>query len=200
MKNLRYLFLCLGAALSFTLISFPGSAQAADSSASSSLKIGVVNFKTCLEQSKIGQQEQGSFESMKKQMESVLEEKGKAIEALDGKANDPDYMDSLSPESETEFNRKLRGLKQEAMQLQNQYLQTLNQANMKIVQKLNSLIEKASKEVASEKQLDLIVNDEAVFFYAPILDVSLPVAKKMDEMAQKDNLFNKEKPAASLDK
>ena len=42
------------------------------------LKIGVVNFKLAVEESKAGKQEQTNFESLKKQMESVLEEKERA--------------------------------------------------------------------------------------------------------------------------
>ena len=45
----------------------------------SSLRIAVVNFKKCVEQSKQGKQEQSSFEAMKKQMESVLAEKEKSL-------------------------------------------------------------------------------------------------------------------------
>lgn len=177
MKKLCHLFLCVGATMLF-VVAAPGYAE--------EVKIGVVNFKTCLEQSKIGKEEQASFEAMKKQMESILEEKGKVLEALETKFQDSDYMDSLSPEAETEFNRKARGLKNEFMQLQNQYMQTLNQANMKIVQKLNDLISKASKEIATEKKLDIVLNDEGCFFSSARLDISGLISTKMDEIASKE--------------
>lgn len=183
MKRLNYLLAC-GTALLLTV-----SSQAI----ADDLKVGVVNFKTCLEQSKIGKQEQASFEAMKKQMEAILEEKGKVMESLEAKAKDADYMDSLSPEAEGEFHKKGRELRQELMQLQNQYMQTLNQANFKIVQKLNELISHASKEIASEKKLDLILNEEGCFYYGPRLDISNVVSTKMDELSDKQEKANKPK-------
>lgn len=176
MKKLNYLILCTTALCATWVM---------PSYAAEATKIGIVSFKTCLEQSKVGKQEQANFDAMKKQMETVLEEKGKALEAIEIKKRDADYLDSLSPEMETEFNRKARTLENEFMQLQNQYMQTLNQANVKILQKLNDLITAASKEIAPAHQLDLILNDEACYFSAPSLNISNEVAKKMDELAEK---------------
>lgn len=178
MKKLNYLILCAGAVLATAM---PG--YGAD-------KIGVVSFKTCLEESKIGKQEQANFDAMKKQMETVLEEKGKVLESIELKKRDADYMDSLSPEMETEFNRKARALESEFMQLQNQYMQTLQQANVKILQKLNDLISQASKEIAPAQRFDMILNDEACYFCSPALDISTQIAKKMDELAEKQNKEN----------
>ncbi len=75
-------------------------------------KVGVVNFKTCVEQSEMGKKEQANFESLKKQMEGVLEEKEKALNEIANKFNDPDYLDSLSPEAEAELKHKFRSLNQ----------------------------------------------------------------------------------------
>lgn len=180
MKKLSYLILC---SIAISATAMPG--YAADNA-----KIGVVSFKTCLEQSKVGKQEQANFDAMKKQMETVLEEKGKALEAIELKKRDADYLDSLSPEMETEFNRKARALEGEFMQLQNQYMQTLNQANMKILQKLNDLITQSSKEIAPANNLDIVLNDEACYFCASPLDISSEVAKKMDELTEKQNKAN----------
>lgn len=177
MKKLNYLILCAGVLLATAM---PG--YAADNA-----KIGVISFKSCLEQSKVGKQEQANFDAMKKQMESVLEEKGKALESVELKKRDADYMDSLSPEMETEFNRKARTMENEFMQLQNQYMQTLQQANVKILQKLNDLIAQAAKEIAPAQKLDMVINDEACYFCSPSLDISSQIAKKMDELAEKQN-------------
>lgn len=179
MKNIHYLILCAGTAL-LCAVSTPGYADA------NNPKVGVISFKSCLEQSKIGKQEQANFDAMKKQMESILLEKGKALEAIELKKKDADYMDSLSPEMETEFNRKARVLENEFMQLQNQYMQTLQQANMKIIQKLNDMITKAAKEIATEKKLDIVLSDESAYFFAPSLDISADAARKVDAMAEKE--------------
>lgn len=145
-----------------------------------SLNIGVVNFKSCVENSKLGKQEQGSFEKMKKQMEAILEEKEKGLEDLSSKLNDPDYLDSLAPDAETELKRKFRTQTQEITQQQSQFYQTLQQANVKILQKISEQINKAATEVAKEKKLDLILSEDSTFYYANALDVSKEVTAKMD--------------------
>ena len=51
---------------------------------------------------------------------------------------------------QTNLRRKKRTIRNEGMQLQNQYMQTLQQANLKIVQKLTEVIGKASAQVAQD--------------------------------------------------
>lgn len=169
--------LCLQAA--------PASAQ--QTTPNSSLKIGVVNAKKCLEESKLGKLEQANFEKMKTQMESVLKEKETSLEELETKLNDDDYMDSITEEAASELKRKRKTIRQEGYTLQNQYLQTLQQANMKVIQKLTEVISKASKEVAKDsagtsQPLDIILNDEACTFFKPEFDVSQKIIVKMNAM------------------
>ena len=145
------------------------------------VKIGVVNFKSCVEKSKLGKKEQANFDSLRKQMESVLEEKEKALNEIGNKFNDPDYLDSLSPEAEAELKHKLRTLNQELSQHQNQYYQALNQANFKIIQKMSESVAQASEKVAVKNGLDVVLNEEGSFFYNRALDISDDVVKVMDE-------------------
>lgn len=158
-----------------TFVFFTAFASAAE------LKIGVVNFKSCVEDSKIGKQEQAAFEAMKKQMESVVEEKEKVLSELANKLNNADELELMSPEAETELKRKFRALSQEMSQLQTQFYQTLNQANFQVVQKLSELVTKAAEKVAKEQNLDLILNDEGSFYTNKNLDVSSLIVKKLDE-------------------
>jgi outer membrane protein len=144
-------------------------------------KVGIVSFKSCVEQSKIGKQEQANFEGLKKQMESVLAEKEKSLNDMASKFNDPDYLDSLSPEAETELKRKFRGLNQEIAQQQNQYMQTLQQTNFKVVQKLQDQVTKAATIVAKNEKLDLILNDEGTFYFAPALNISDKIVGILDK-------------------
>ncbi len=157
----------------------------------SALKIGIVNTKRCLEESKLGKQEQANFEKMKTQMESVLRDKETQLEEIETKLNDEDYLDGISEEAEGELKRKKRTIRNEGMQLQNQYMQTLQQANVKIVQKLTDSISKASADVAKDPamSLDAIFSDDAATFYAPHLDVSTQIISKMN------TLFDEEKQA-----
>jgi len=158
------------------------------------LRIGIVNTKKCLENSKLGKQEQANFEKMKNQMETVLQEKEKLLEDIESKLNDDDYMDSISEEAASELKRKKRNIRNEGMQLQNQAMQALQQSNIKIIQKLTDVIAKASAQVAQDSSsgqpIDVLFTDEACTFYSPRLDVSDRVVEKMNaifDAEQKDN-------------
>lgn len=149
-------------------------------------KIGVVDFKICVEESKLGKQEQASFEAMKGQMEKVVEEKEKVLTELAGKLNNPDELDLMSPEAETDMKRKFRALSQEMQQIQSQFYQTLNQANFKIVQKISESVGKASEKAAKEKNIDVVLNSEGSFFASKALDISRDVVKYMDLQFEED--------------
>ncbi len=158
------------------------------------VKIGVVDFKKTIETSKLGKQEQANFENLKKQMENVLEEKEKGLNELATKLNDMDYLDSVTAEAETELKRKFRALNQEFSQQQAQYYQALNQANIKIVQKIQEQIQTAAKKVANENGLDVILNDEGSFYFSSTLDVTPKVVAALDE-AYETELKNAPKTA-----
>ncbi len=171
-------------------------AQVGDTSTQNGLKIGVVNFKLVVEESKYGKLEQGNFETLKKQIEGVVEEKDKVRSELAAKFNDPDYIDSLSPDAENELKHKFRLINQELSQMESQFYQTLNQANVKILQKLNEMVAKAATVVASENQLNLVLNDDSCFFYGKDLDISRKVIANLDALFDADMKNNK--PAGAL--
>lgn len=144
------------------------------------LKVAVVNFKECVENSKLGKQEQANFEALKKQMETVLEEKEKQLNDLATKLNDNDYLDSISADAETELKRKARGIQADMQQHQQQFYQALQQANFKVVQGLQEAIAKASKKVAAAQNIDVVLNEEVAFFASPTLNISKDIVKEMD--------------------
>jgi len=149
-------------------------------------KVALVNFKTCVENSKVGKQEQTNFDNMKKQMEEVLAEKEKTLKEISGKFSDEDYLDSLSPDAEAELKHKFRTLNQELGQHQQQFFQVLQQANFKIIQKIQEEINDASKVVAKNKGLDIIINEEGTFYFNPAMDISNDIIKVMDEKFAKN--------------
>lgn len=153
-------------------------------------QVGTVSFKSILEKSKLGKQEQARFDQMRKEMEQSIEKKEKELNEMAPKFSD-EYLDSLTPEAEAELKEKFKALSQEVTQLQNQYYQTLNQANVQVVQKLFDMISEASKALAKEKSLDLIINDESCFFKADKLDISTDIIKKLDEMFEKEQKVEK---------
>ena len=216
MKNLRYWSFSLGALVAYAINIMayaqtnPSQNPAANTqqnysgsqnpfsnqnvNANQPLRMGVVDTKRCLEESKLGKQEQANFERMKQQMEGILQDKEKVLEEIEIKLNDDDYMDSISDEAASELKRKKRTIRSEGMQLQSQYMQTLQQANLKIVQKMTDVIGRASAQVAqdttSAQPVDIIFTDEACTFYSPRLDVSDRVIAKMNaifEEEPKDN-------------
>ncbi len=143
--------------------------------------VGIVNFGTCVSDSKLGKQEQASFESLKKQMATLLEDTEKQLGDLTAKFNDPEYLDGLSPEAEDELKNKFRNLNEELGRYQNQYYQVMNQANMRIIQTISTGINSASEKVAKDKKLNMVVNKDACFFYAPTLDVTNLIIAEMDK-------------------
>lgn len=179
------------ALFAFSSLSF---AQQSSMQAPAGFNVGVINTKKALEESKLGKQEQQNFEKMKSQMESVLQEKERALQELEGQLNDDDHMDSLSDEAAAELRQKKKNLIQEGGKLQGQYLQMLQQANVKVVQKLTELVSKASKKVAEQglngKKLDLVISDEACTYFNPQLDVTDKLVVEMNalfETQQKEN-------------
>lgn len=149
-------------------------------------RIGSINFKKVIDESKYGKQEQANFESLKKQMEAVLEGKEKVLNEMAEKLGNSDYLDSLSEDAEEEFKDKFRTLSQEFAQIQSQYYQSLNQTNMKILQQLQDIVAKAAEQVAKENSYDIILSDESGFYFSKS-DVSEKIISVMDEMYNKEN-------------
>ncbi len=145
----------------------------------SNLKIGIVNFKTCFEGSKLGKKEQAHFEEIKKQIETTIEAKEKELNELSSKFSD-EYLDTLSPEAEAELKGKYQQLAQELSQHQNQYYNMLQQANYQIVREVGDAIGEAAKKVAATKGLDLTINEEVCFSHNPGLEISKEVIVEMD--------------------
>jgi outer membrane protein len=158
---------------------------------------GVVNFGACVSDSKLGKQEQASFETLKKQMTSLLEETEKQLNEINTQFNDPEYLDGLSQEAESELGMKFEHLKEELSRYQNQYYQVLNQANMRIYQIMSVQINSAAEKVAKDKNLLMVINKEACFSYAPQLDVTnliiSEIDKTFDEEASKQAAVQGEK-------
>ncbi len=146
-----------------------------------SVDVGIVNFGTCVADSKLGKQEQSSFESLKKQMTTLLEDTEKQLNEMSTKFNDPDYLDGLSPEAEEELKVKFRTLNEELGRYQNQYYQVMNQANMRIVQAMSLNIATAAEKVAKDKKLTMVVNKDACFYFSPALDVTALIVAEMDK-------------------
>ena len=159
----------------------PPVSPTATATPSASQKIGIVNFRKIIETSKIGKQQQVSFDGMKNQMESLLRDREKSLADLINKLEDTDYMDGLTPEKELALKQQAYQMDQELEQAKQQFLQTLQQANARIIQMLSEDISKVAEEVCKARGLDCILNQETTFYHKPALDVTDAVIQKLNE-------------------
>jgi outer membrane protein len=142
---------------------------------------GIVNFATCLAESKKGKQEQVSFDALKKQITSMMEETEKQLNELSQKLNDSEYMDGLSPEAENELKNKFGMLSEEMNRYQGQYYQVMQQANMRIMQQVGQEASVAAEKVAKDKKLFMVINKDACFYYSADFDITQAVIAEMDK-------------------
>lgn len=141
----------------------------------------IVNFSTCITNSKYGKKEQENFEALRKQLSSLIEDTEKEAKDLSAKFEDSEYLDSLSPKAEEEMKARFQTLNEDLARYQSQFYQVMQQANMQIVHKMNSQIARASEKVAKDKKLDYVINKEACFYYRPDLDLTDKVITEMDK-------------------
>ncbi len=184
MKNYSYKVLFSSLLFAFSFLAL--SAKAPDE------KIAIISFRTCLEKSKLGKKELAEFEQIKKDLEKEIEKKEKELNDMAPKFND-EYLDTLTPEAETDLKNKFKSISQDLSQMQNQYYQLLNQANMQIVQKMSDLVEEAAKHVAEMNNFDMILNKEACFFAKDSYDVSDKVVDEMNKISDKKQESEKSK-------
>jgi outer membrane protein len=183
----RISLLCCAA----TLLLAPLCAQTTHTFSQPSQRFGIVSTKKCLEESNIGKQETANFRKMETQMKEVLEEKVRVYREVDSKLNDEDYLDSISAEAERELKNKRSSIRKEATALEGEFVQTLEQANLKIAQKVTEMISKASAEVAQDSEktnepLSMILTDQACTYFNPQLDVTDRVIVKMNQMFENE--------------
>lgn len=149
--------------------------------ASEKASIGVVNFASCITESKSGQKEQEGMENIRKQMSSTIENTEKELKEISAKFEDTEFLDSLSPKAEEELKLKYQTLQDDLGRYQNQFYQVLQHSQYQVIQKMSGEIVKAAEVVAKEHHLELIVNKEACFYNRPDLDVTQSVIQQMDK-------------------
>lgn len=155
--------------------------SAADAQAVKSLKIGFVSFRKCVENSKFGKSEQENFDKLKKQLEQSIELKEKELNDLAPKFSE-ESLDALTPEAERELKEKFKNLSQDLSVQQNQYFQTLNQAQAQAMQTLIEKVTSISDSMGKKLEFDIIFNDDAAFFRKDALDVTKEVVAELDSM------------------
>jgi outer membrane protein len=141
----------------------------------------IVNFASCITNSKYGKKEQENFENLRKQLSALIEDTEKELKEVSGKFEDSEYLDSLSPKAEEELKARFQALNEDLSRYQGQFYQILQQAQMQMVHKMNGQIARASEIVAKDKKIDYMINKEACFYYRPELDLTQQVISEMDK-------------------
>ncbi len=153
-----------------------GGAFAADTNS-----IGVVNFASCITESKCGKQEEENMQNMRKQMAAMAENTEKELKELTAKLEDTEFVDSLSPKAEEEMRMKQQTLQEDMGRYQSQFYQLLQHAQYQMYQKMSGNIAKAAEVVAKEKNLSYVINKEACFYIRDDHDVTSAVISAMDK-------------------
>lgn len=148
---------------------------------------GIVNFGNCVTESMYGKQEQESFEKLREQMTSLMTDIEKQLNEIATNFQDPEFVDSLSPEAEQELKSRFQTMNEELNRYQNQYMQVMQQANMKLMQTMNNHVAKASETIAKRRKLPMVVREEACFFYNPSFDITVSIVEEMDKSYNKES-------------
>ena len=117
----------------------------------------------------------------------MLGDTEKQLNEVAQKLQDQDYLDGLSPEGETELKGRFQALNEEMQRYQQQFYQVLQQANTKLVQTMASKINDASKSVAKDYKIPLILSKEAAFFYDEKFDITQVVINQLNEEFESDS-------------
>lgn len=143
--------------------------------------ISVVNFSTCITNSKYGKKEQENFENLRKQLATMIDDTEKELKEISTKLEDSEYLDSLSPKAEEELKARFQTLNDDLSRYQGQFYQVMQQAQMQLVHKMSTQIARASEKVAKDNKLDYVINKEACFYYRPDLDQTQKIITEMDK-------------------
>lgn len=148
------------------------------------IKVGVVNFATCMEKSHLGKEETNKLESLRNEMIAVYETKQKEFQEVAEKLNNPDYLDTLTQDAEGELQAKAQNLSQELQIMGQQTGQALQQAEMKMYQSVKTEIDNAAAYIAGEKDFDFILNKDSCFYFKRPQDITPLVVKELNRHFQ----------------
>ena len=163
--------------------------------------LGVVNLSTCIKLSKYGKQEQEALESVQTQMTTLMGDLEKQINVIANQLNDPEFVDSLSPEAEQEMQARFHSLGEELNRYRAQYYQVMNQTHIKLMQTMSHYVARASTAIAQKEKIDMVLNQDACFYFPPESDITTSVIKEMDRQFEQENHTSNHdvnSPAASV--
>lgn len=160
-------------------ISASGIAQSAF--AAETVKIGYVDIRGALNESEAGKKAKIDLESLIKTKQTVIDEKGKAIEKL--KADVEKQASVLSAEAkktkEDEIERLMREYQRQAQDAQAEVKKKESELTVAILKELKEVVDKIGQE---EDYLVIFENTDGVILYSKKeLDITDKVIKKYNE-------------------
>jgi outer membrane protein len=156
--------------------------------------IAILSFTNCITESKLAKKEQEALNALIKQYTPLLEDSEKQIKELREKIQDKDFMNSLAPEAETALKEQWFQLNDTLNRQRNEFDFILQQNKGLAMQTIAKSAQEASKQVAQEKNIVLVLGKDACFFSAAELDITEEVIKKMDAAFEESNKTSKEAP------
>ena len=150
------------------------------------LKVGIVNFQTCVMESQFGKREQEQLQTIKEQMESLVKDLDKKLADVGEKLGDPDYLDTLSPEGEAELKSEFQMGQEEMQRYQGQYYQVMQQSQARLHQVMAHHIAQASEKVAEANKLSHVIHRDVCFYSSSSFDVTDQIIETMDKAFEEE--------------
>ncbi|MGE3954498.1 MAG: OmpH family outer membrane protein [Parachlamydiales bacterium] len=148
--------------------------------------IGILDFQQCVDNSKEGKEQGEQLKSIEAQLSSTIQETEKGLQEIIQKAQDPDYRDSLSPEAEREMLQRGQMLHGQLQEQRQQFYQIMQQAEMQVIQQLRVGVARAAGVVAKKYNLDLVLPENATFYFKSGMDITKDVITELDKQFDQD--------------
>ena len=160
-------------------------------------RIGIINFQKVYEESKQGKEAASSMQALETQLSSTVQETEKELQEIAQKAQDPEYRDSLSPEAEKEMMQRGQMLAGQLNEQKGQFMQIMNQAEMRAVQELKVQAMRSAQVIAKTESLDLVLPDNATFYFRPEFDITTKTITEIDKLYDSESAEKKAPEAPS---
>lgn len=150
------------------------------------ITIGIVSFANCIQESKYGKREQSTLKALQNQITSLVKDTEQQLQEIASKLNDPEYIDTLSPEGEQELKIKFQNHQEDLMRYQQQYSEFINQANYKVMQTMFFHVKNAAKVVSEKLNLDYVLDENSVICNNAGIEVTNQVIQELDMLFEKE--------------
>lgn len=142
--------------------------------------MGVVDAVRCLKDTKLGKEQEGKVKGLQEKMVKVLKEKEQSLNELAQKFNE-EYLESISEEEQGVMKEKFQTMGRELQSYEGNYYQTMQRAQKKMQQTMIEAIKEATAEIAKEKKLPYVINDDFLLYYEDSFDITEEVISLMNE-------------------